>query len=549
MKTLNDLFIIEGMKDCSILAGHRGLSRQVQYVNISDTPDIIDFLDKDHLLLTTAYAFKDNIEKMCDLIRQMHELDCAGIVIKINRFLKKLPDEVRLLADQLSFPIIGLPSHHTLGDVSRHILNYLNDHEAEQLHYALHVHKVFSDMMFKGYDLPSLVEQLGHFLERPTLLLNHRGEIIAESHDFRKDSLKQVQDKVIQIIKSDIMTAREGNTYHITSHHEAIREMTSFPVQTKRAQASMLIIMDSDTLPYPSSQMAIEQAGNVISFTIIKEQAIEENTRLLKNNFFADLIENRIHSEKEIISRANYYGLEENMDNICLLCAIDTQADDYNQLQLYEKKVSELHHYIYDQLEDEIINGKINATLFTKEKYFAMIVQFKNYNKAKMEKIKTFVEKAQKNIENNFTVSFGISNPVQKLTDIPITYKEAVHALINGYESDNTSVITFYKTREIEELLSILPEKDLEELYKNTLKTLAFPETVEDVDLIKTIETYLDYQCNISETARKLYVHRNTVKYRIKKAESILQCSLHDPVESLHIRIALVIGSILEANG
>ena len=64
---------------------------------------------------------------------------------------------------------------HTLGEVSRHILNYLNDHEAEQLYYALHVQKEFSNMLIKGYSLSALLEQLGHLLARPALLLNHQG--------------------------------------------------------------------------------------------------------------------------------------------------------------------------------------------------------------------------------------------------------------------------------------------------------------------------------------------------------------------------------------
>ncbi len=90
----------------------------------------------------------------------------------------------------------------------------------------------------------------------------------------------------------------------------------------------MLVIFDSLTLPYPSSQMAIEQAGNVISFTIVKEQAIEENSRLLKNNFFADLIEMKIHSDEEIFSRSNYYGLQKDMENVCVVCTIDAQGEN-----------------------------------------------------------------------------------------------------------------------------------------------------------------------------------------------------------------------------
>src|SRR5699024_11813704 len=102
LKTLNELFILEGMEDATILAGHRGLTRPVQFVNISDAPDIIDFSGENHLLLTTAYAFKDDPQKLRDLIRQMNALNCSGLIIKLQRFLHELPEEVRLLADRKS---------------------------------------------------------------------------------------------------------------------------------------------------------------------------------------------------------------------------------------------------------------------------------------------------------------------------------------------------------------------------------------------------------------------------------------------------------------
>src|SRR5699024_8889687 len=133
-------------------------------------------------------------------------------------------------------------------------------------------------------------------------------------------------------------------------------------------------------------------------------------------------------------------------------------------------------------------------------------------------------------------------------SDISTAYYESVDALFNGYDLGKKGFLNFYKAREIEELLSILPEKDLKALYENTLKSLAYPETGEDLDLMETIETYLDLQCNISETARKLFIHRNTVKYRIEKTETLIGRSLEDPDDTLRVRIALVIGSILNEN-
>lgn len=545
MKTINNLFILEGMQNSIVLAGHRGLNRNVQFVNISDTPDIVRFLDKNHLLLTTGYPFKDDPRKICELIKEMHAKDCAGLVIKMERFLGELPVEVKLLADDLAFPIIDLPTNYTLGEVSRHILNYLNDHEAEQLYYALHIQKEFSNMMIKGYSLTGLVKQLSHFLSRPTLLLNHRGETIARSHNFRLDSMKQVEKEVIEIVKADLTAAREGMNLTIPSKPDQIT--TTFPVQTKREYDSMLVIIDATTLPYPTSQMAIEQAGNVISFTLIKEQAIEENARLLKNNFFADLIENRLHSENEIISRSGYYGLAPDMDTVCVACVVDIPYDEYETMHLYDEKVGELHNLIYDQLEDEMVNSNIQGQLFTKEKYFVMLLQFPAYTETKADRITKFIEQAQKNIQaqGDFTVSFGASNPIRSLTDIPIAYLEADEAITSGYDVNMTGFINFYKMKEIEELLSAIPEKDLKALYEATLKTLAYPKTKEDIELVKTIETYLDCQCEIAETSRKLFIHRNTVKYRIEKMEEMLEVSFRDPADSLRMRVALVIGKIL----
>ncbi|RDU38220.1 hypothetical protein DRW41_01220 [Neobacillus piezotolerans] len=546
MKTINDLFILEGMKESAVLAGHRGLTRNVQFVNISDTPDVIKFLDSNHLLLTTGYAFKDDIQQMCELIKHMHALNCSGMVIKINRFLKELPTEVKLLADDLAFPIIDLPTKHTLGEVSRHILNYLNDDETEQLYYALHVQKEFSKMMIKGYSMSALIEQLGHFLARPTLLLNHRGEKIASSHHFGMESMKTVEREIIQKVKEDLVSSRQGRTFTIPLRDN--QSITTFPVQTKRLFPSMLVIFDSLTLPYPSSQMAIEQAGNVISFTLIKEQAIEENSRLLKNNFFDELIEMRIGSEEEILSRGNYYGLKENMDNICMVCTVDQKGQNYESLQLYEKKVGELYNSIYDQLEDEIIQNDIEAILFTKEKYFVMILQFPKFGEVDSDTLTNFINNCQTNIQGDFSISFGVSNPVFSIKDITTAYHEAVEALLTGYEMNKLGFVNFYKPKELEELLSSVPKKDLKALYENTLKSLAYPKTKEEQELVKTIQVYLDSQCEISETSRKLFIHRNTVKYRIEKTEEMLNCSFRDPVDSLRMRVALIIGSILKEN-
>lgn len=73
-----------------------------------------------------------------------------------------------------------------------------------------------------------------------------------------------------------------------------------FRVKTMRPYPYFLLILHPEKLSYPSSQLAIEQASTVISFTLLKNEAIRENSRLLENNFFASLLMERFLTNKKL---------------------------------------------------------------------------------------------------------------------------------------------------------------------------------------------------------------------------------------------------------
>jgi len=97
-----------------------------------------------------------------------------------------------------------------------------------------------SEMMVKEYSLTSLVEQLSHFLNRPTLLLNHRGEKIAQSHDFRKVSMETVEKEIINMVKGDLQLGRSGSTFTLPSSEN--QTFSTYPIQTKRLRRAIQIM-------------------------------------------------------------------------------------------------------------------------------------------------------------------------------------------------------------------------------------------------------------------------------------------------------------------
>jgi purine catabolism regulator len=91
----------------------------------------------------------------------------------------------------------------------------------------------------------------------------------------------------------------------------------------------------------------------------------------------------------------------------------------------------------------------------------------------------------------------------------------------------------------------MIPIENITEFYESTLKELAYTTNKDLLILVQTISVFIENHCQIAETAKRLYVHRNTVVYRLEKCEDLLNITLKDPDETLRLRIALLIRSFL----
>ena len=63
--------------------------------------------------------------------------------------------------------------------------------------------------------------------------------------------------------------------------------------------------------------------------------------------------------------------------------------------------------------------------------------------------------------------------------------------------------------------------------------------------LKQTLKIYMDNQCDITKTAEKIFIHRNTVKYRINKCSNLIGTNIEDPIQSLNIRIAIYASNMI----
>jgi carbohydrate diacid regulator len=140
-------------------------------------------------------------------------------------------------------------------------------------------------------------------------------------------------------------------------------------------------------------------------------------------------------------------------------------------------------------------------------------------------------------------ILIGISSTVDKLKDLARAYKEARIALEVGKVFDIERPVMSYENLGIGRLIYQLPttlcEIFLSEVFKKgSLESL-------DRETLMTVQSFFENNLNVSETSRKLFVHRNTLVYRLDKIRKITGLDLREFEHAITFKVALMVKKYL----
>ncbi len=140
-------------------------------------------------------------------------------------------------------------------------------------------------------------------------------------------------------------------------------------------------------------------------------------------------------------------------------------------------------------------------------------------------------------------VYIGIGTPVSNIKDVSRSYREAQAALEVGRVFDTDKNIISYENLGIGRLIYQLPatlcEMFLNEVFqKGSLDSL-------DRETLLTIQCFFENNLNVSETSRKMFVHRNTLVYRLDKIKKITGLDLREFDNAITFKVALMVKSYL----
>ena len=134
-------------------------------------------------------------------------------------------------------------------------------------------------------------------------------------------------------------------------------------------------------------------------------------------------------------------------------------------------------------------------------------------------------------------VAYG--TPVNELKDVSRSYKEARMALDVGKIFFEEKNVVAYSTLGIGRLIYQLPIP----LCKMFIKEIFGNKSPDDFDeeMLSTIDKFFENSLNVSETSRQLYIHRNTLVYRLDKLQKSTGLDLRVFEDAITFKIALMV--------
>lgn len=306
----------------------------------------------------------------------------------------------------------------------------------------------------------------------------------------------------------------------------------------------------ADTLNFPIFEIPFEVKLIEVTHIICKEIFNGKIYLESVNNFMKELIYGDVEITEEIITRAGLYGYSRKKTYFSLVVDIDNFSSYIKKNKIKDEKIIlDIKMHIEHIIEYVMYKYNRKYLYMVNSDSFYLIVPLDNENK-NLDIIEKISQNIKDNIEkeiDNIKVSIGIGGISSELKEFKSIMFQAQKALEVSKKCEMKSSIVDYKKLGVYRLFFDMRKYDeMKNIYNENLENLKKYDKKNSTSMLKTLEFYINEQRNLGRAAVKLYIHRNTMRYRIKRIEEILQCDLNDEKVIFNITLSIKIGKFLK---
>lgn len=542
--TVREAMAIGGLTRCKVVAGDGGLDREIEHITVMEVPDVIQWLKGKDLLLTSLYPIKDDEQAIRSLVRQLADIGSAALAIKPHRFVDEIPAVIRSEGDRLKLPIIEIENSVSYLDIMTPLMSIILNQSAAEREDLKMFFQLVTELAMGGKGISAIVkaveQAIGNRITVESELPFHEG--IAHEHDILP--LSRLQKNEIRASKRSIRMLRSLNGIEtpcivtpILLDDELYGSITCWQTGHEIREQDFMIL--DRVIPL----LAME-------FLKVKTKIDVEQT--FKDDFLADILLGEVKDKEAAMIKAQKFGWDLTKDY--QVVAIDFNAaslaenhgNDAVLLQEWKRKLLRRADHIFTAGHPRTIVGLRKDTIAV---LLPADLKTEGHTGSRKERTVAVVETLRRRLQQEYadmTFTAGVGRFGRGIEGIHSGYLEAEKAVRLGKLVWGEDGTVHFDDLGVYRILGQFHDRgELEAVYSETIGTLAEYDDTTQSHLVETLAEYFRNNCALAETADKLFIHANTLKYRLQKIEQLTGCSIHDAEQRLRLHIGLKIRDIL----
>lgn len=509
--TIEEILAQSSMKKATIIAGRKGLSKQVRWVHILEVNDFSKLIHGKECILTTGMGMKHSNISQKDYIQQLIQVGAACVIIELGSSVEEIEEEALLIAEEYSFPIGIFPEEVRFVDITQELNSLLINHHHKNLQLLDRVSQHLNELTLKSNASHQIAEFLYKWTKKDIVYYSLNDTPII----YPKENKNALPYSINNIIEGSTKIQNNSNSFiakeirgtnYIFKWIELVGQkwgLIGMEVKKEEFNELTKLIMDRAAL-------AIGQFTHRIQYQ-------EEQNLLVEQSWINDLIHQKISNEKQAISKITHLlqGTEKIFYRIIVV------STDSNKL---ENAFTEgVQYHIILALRAYFQNKNLHSFICrTKGNQIITLVIGIEEESLHAEQLHGLNEAVIKGEEHP---RLGVSQVYKSLTKAYMAYQEAEQMIQIGKRSEDGSA-SFFDCSGVLQILLNVRQEYVTQFIDQQIGPLINGNIKENAHLLYTLRIYLQKNCIKKETAEHLHVARQTVYQRLAKIEDLLKCDI-----------------------
>ena len=526
--TIKDFLNLDIIKGAIVKTYSDTIERKpIDTISVTELP-VENFVHKNELVLSTCIGCEKDTKVFIDFVKAIYQSGASALVVSTGGYVKKTPQEVIDYANKLGFPIIEIPWEIRFAGIIESVLAELNNIKQDNAKRFENLQKKLLTLFLNGSTLSEAAELIRQELGNQAVIVNSLGTIKGTS---------KYSDKLLTILEPPLKILSTGKSLSLLDEFDFKEIYTVYKISSKHMTYGYLYLktleedIDNDYVR-DNKLYVVRHIVAPISLWFDREQTIFETEMHHQDNFVWDVIQCSEDDFTELYNQGKSIGYDLSLPYICMTGLISNFEKSYQLQRSGFSSYEEWKFNCIKTIKTQILRAGKTANLSVMTTYQQdLLIVFLEYKSGNVkEETNNFLDTVEARINLMYpklVFSWGIGENIVQDNSFNKAFLDAKISLEICYVEKKLGYRNIYHNTSIYRLLSILSnDNDAQEIIMNIIGSLIEHDSENKLDLINTFKIYVENKGNVSQTARALHLHRQSLLYRLKRIEEITKLSL-----------------------